>query len=153
MCGDAPCEPFYFLAQNTQLITQQHSNLTVLLLSGLRGDDAISPNILLNAYGHLNAARTIFFPLANPSGATKNSPLTVPGSINPEKDFPVGDSQKCFQSAAAKSLLYLYQTYSIDLTIYVHDGKPSFAYSWGTKHQDTAEDFGIYADIADMVRF
>lgn len=55
-----------------------------------------------------------------------------------------------------KSLSYLFRTYPIDLTIYVHDGKPSFSFSWGQKYQDgtdRVEDFGIYTDIANMVRY
>lgn len=83
ICGDAPCEPFYFLSENKELMNQQQTNLTVLLVGGLRGDDAAGPSILLNAYGHINAARTIFLPFANPSGINKNSALTVPGGVNP----------------------------------------------------------------------
>jgi hypothetical protein len=42
--------------------------LTVLLLSGLRGNDVLGPKVLLVAYGKLKAARIIYFPFANPSG-------------------------------------------------------------------------------------
>jgi hypothetical protein len=55
-----------------------------------------------------------------------------------------------------KSLDYLFRTYQIDLTVYLHDGKPSVAYSWAQKYESDGsriEDFGIYADIADMTRF
>lgn len=83
MCGEAPCESFYFLTESKELMNKQKTNLTVLLVGGLRGDDAAGPSILLNAYGRINAARVIFFPYANPSGINKNSTKTVPGDINP----------------------------------------------------------------------
>jgi hypothetical protein len=155
MCGPSPCEHFYFLSENTEKTITKHTNFTVLLVAGLRGDDATSPNILLNAYGQLDAARTIFFPIANPSGFDTGTLPTHPGGINVEKDLPIGENQECNRSAAVMGLHYLYRTYPIDLTIYVHDGKPAIAYSWGRKYQGDfkAEDFGIYADIADMVRF
>jgi hypothetical protein len=52
---------------------EKDTNLTVLLLAGLRGDDATSPSVLLKAYGLLKAARMIFLPLANPSGFSKGT--------------------------------------------------------------------------------
>lgn len=61
-----------------------------MIIAGLRGDDSIGPNILLNAYGELDAARIIFFPLPNPSGFNKDSIVTFPAAINVENDFPIG---------------------------------------------------------------
>ena len=68
-CGDVPCEYFYYLQEDKSLLADEVRSRSVLIVSGLRGDDYLSPTVLLNLYGKVRgAARVIYFPLANPSG-------------------------------------------------------------------------------------
>lgn len=103
-CNETQCENYYFLSENPQIAEQPGKNLTVLLLSGLRGSDLLSSSILLNAYGVLNAARIIYFPFANPSGLAKGSDFTFPGKTDVENDFPIGNNSECKKTSAYKIL-------------------------------------------------
>lgn len=58
------------------------------------------------------------------------SDIASPSQIKVESDFPILGNTHCNQSAAFKILNHLFRTNTIDLTIYVHDGAPSFNYGW-----------------------
>lgn len=88
-----------------------------MLVSGLYGDQYLGPNLLLNSYQHLNVARIIFFPVANPSGFSKGEKLTIPTNIDIKKDFPFYDNEDCFRSTFSIIMDNIFRKYKIDLTI------------------------------------
>lgn len=47
--------------------------MTILMVSGMHGDEFIGPHTLLYAYPHLRAHKIIYFPMANPSGFIKGT--------------------------------------------------------------------------------
>lgn len=82
MCGDLPCNFYFYLHENKELMSDANRNRTVLLVSGLEGNDKMGPELLLASYGKLTAARIIYFPLANPSGFVKGTSTTFPQQLN-----------------------------------------------------------------------
>lgn len=88
MCNEAPCEFFYYLQENDQLLKDSNRNKTVLIAAGMVGNDYLAANTMLNLYGHIQAARIIYLPVANPSGFVKNTSNTYPKKIDIESDFP-----------------------------------------------------------------
>lgn len=98
--------------------------------------------------------KIIYFPVANPSGFLKRRRETVPGKIDPNRDYPIDGNTNCYQTTATHILDMLFRKYRIDLTIILHNGGSQIAFNWGTfLHQANShtEDYDIYIDIARMM--
>lgn len=63
------------------------------MISGLKGDDEIGPQLLMKSYGILNAATIIYIPYLNPSGTFNKQNNTFPGNFDVEKDFPLNGDE------------------------------------------------------------
>jgi len=59
-----------------------------LVVAGLQGNDYLAANTMLNIYGQIEAARVIYFAVANPSGFIKNTSKTFPNAIDIQSGFP-----------------------------------------------------------------
>jgi len=92
LCGQVPCEFYFYLYENAELAKESSRNRTVLLISGLQGDDSLGPDLLFNSYGKITAARIIFFPLANPSGYMQGTQTTFPKQADVLLDFPINNN-------------------------------------------------------------
>lgn len=115
------------------MVNGNNRNKTVLIVGGLRGDDVLGPTTILNLYGKIKAARIIYFPIANPSGFMHKQAETYPNGINVEADFPLWGNKKCNMSSSIKALEYLFRTYQIDLSVYIHEGTAGVTHSWTSK--------------------
>ena len=104
-------------------------NTTVLIVAGLKGNDYLAVNSMLNVYGKIDAARVVYFPLANPSGFIKNMSKTYPNEVEIPSDFPTSKNAKeCFKSSASRILDSIYRKYQVDVTILIEDGELSLRY-------------------------
>lgn len=84
---------------------------------------------MLNIYGKINAARVVYFPLANPSGFIKNTTKTFPNELDIQSDFPITkNTTECFKSSAARILNHIYTQYEVDVTILIQQGELSLRY-------------------------
>lgn len=115
------------------LVQQQNRNKTVLIVGGLKGTDFLGPTAMLNLYRDVRAGKVIFFPVPNPSGFVHQVEETYPPGVDIEQDFPMLGRTDCFSTSAVRILDYLFKTYLIDLTIYLHEGPAGVDYSWSKK--------------------
>jgi len=88
LCNQVPCQFQYYIFENETLSSNPNTNRTLLLVSGFYGGQYLGPNILLNSFGILNAAKIIYFPIANPSGWIHNSRNIFNSNIDIAHDFP-----------------------------------------------------------------
>jgi len=114
---------------NEELMKLRSRNTTVLIVAGLEGNDYLAVNSMLNIYQKINAARVIYFPLANPSGFIKNMSKTYPKEVDILSDFPTTKNTKeCFKSSASRIMDHIYRKYEVDLTILIEEGELSLRY-------------------------
>jgi predicted deacylase len=114
----------------------------------------LGPHTLLNAYKSLKGYKIIYFPVANPSGFIKHRRQTVPGEIDPNRDYPIDGNTHCYQTTATHIIDMLFRKYNIDLTIVLHNGGSQISFNWGTfanKDNSHTEEYDIYIDIARML--
>jgi predicted deacylase len=96
----------------------------VFIVSGMHGNEYLGPTSILYAIKHLETpgTRIILFPLANPSGFDHNSRLVYPTNVDPNRDFPIEQYNKCYQSSSSLIIDRIYRKYHIDLTLTLHNG-------------------------------
>ena len=94
----------------------------MLLVSGMHGNEYLGPHALLYAYKELDAARIIYFPIANPSGFSTHSRYGYPVQVAPNRDYPVDKNKACYTAVSTKIIYSIFQTYSIDLVVAIHNG-------------------------------
>ena len=100
-----------------------------MIVAGLKGNDYLAVNSMLNIYGKINAARVIYLPVANPSGFIKNKSKTYPNEVEIFSDFPTTKNTKeCFKSSASRILDHLYREYEVGVTILIEEGELSLRY-------------------------
>lgn len=106
----------------------------ILFVAGMHGNEYLGPLSLLYAIKHLEApsTRIIIFPLANPSGFDHHQRLTFPTNLDPNRDFPIEQYTKCYQTTSSLIIDHIYRKYHIDLTLALHNGKSEIAWNWGT---------------------
>lgn len=155
MCDGQPCNFYFYIHENPALLATNH-NITILLLSGLEGNDTIGPEVLLASYGQLTAARIIYFPLANPSGFSMATSATYPRRFSVSEDFPLKGNSNCNRTSAFRILSYLYLHYSIDLSVYLHEGSPVITYSWHQSYGQPSsytQDDAIYRTLSNTLKY
>ena len=57
-------------------------DVSILLVSGMRGDDIIGPDLIIQSYQLFEARRIIFVPYLNPSAFVNNRKNAFPGKID-----------------------------------------------------------------------
>lgn len=62
----------------------------------MHGNEILGPHTLLNSYKLLKGYKILYFPIANPSGFLKRRRETVPGKIDPNRDYPIDNNTKCY---------------------------------------------------------
>jgi predicted deacylase len=71
LCSGKKCKFVYYEYFSPGRI-EKDRNRTVLLVSGMHGNEYLGPHTLLYGYQHFEAAHIIYFPVANPSGFAVN---------------------------------------------------------------------------------
>jgi hypothetical protein len=98
----------------------------------------------------------IFFPIGNPSGYLLNKRETHPNKIDINRDYPIDNNTKCYESSATRIIDHIFRTYDIDLTVAFHNGGNEISWNWGTnthKKDSHTDDYDIYEDIGEMLQF
>lgn len=155
-CYGTKCHFYYFEATHPTPPPNNTPPRTVLLVSGMHGDEFIGPLTLLYAYKHLKADRIVYFPVANPSGFAKGMRATSPGGLDVNRDFPVDGNTLCYRTTATHILDMLFRKYRFDLTVALHNGGQGaeISYNWGTlthaANSHTA-DYDILSAIGAML--
>ncbi|KRX00750.1 hypothetical protein PPERSA_03010 [Pseudocohnilembus persalinus] len=129
-------------------------NPQALIIGGFHGDEAIGPNVvtylaeyILNNYESslyfkdlVENKMVVLLPMANPSGyfQLKREEIQMNGQkIDINRDFPYNNvASKCFKSAGARVINYLFKKYLFQVGITFHGGMYAIGYPWGSvNHQ------------------
>ena len=131
LCNSQSCK-FYYYEYLDESITQPNFNRTVLMVSGMHGNEYLGPHVLLYGYQLFKNAHIIYFPMANPSGFEKNQRQTYPLKVDPNRDFPIDGNTNCYKAYSTKVLDFIFRKYQIDLTFILHNGGNEIGFNWGT---------------------
>lgn len=121
------------------------------MVGGFHGDEALGPNIVTYLVEYillhkdeaqfkeiLDNKMIVLLPMANPSGYYRNrrEEYDETGfSIDMNRDFPYNNEpSKCFKTAGARVINYLFKKYLFQNGITFHGGMYAIGYPWGSEN-------------------
>ncbi|KAL4507060.1 hypothetical protein ABPG72_001853 [Tetrahymena utriculariae] len=144
----------FIYAVITNYSDPKHVNFTQSFFSGnFHGDEVVGPNVLTYMAKYilekpdlniLSKSYIVILPMSNPQGYSQNyreecsikNGKKICTDIN--RDFPYNTTEnKCFQSAGARIINYIWKKYLFTAAITFHGGMTAIGWPWGSKNHMT----------------
>ncbi|EAS06879.2 zinc carboxypeptidase (macronuclear) [Tetrahymena thermophila SB210] len=146
----------FIYAVITNYSDPKHVNFTQSFFSGnFHGDEVVGPNILTYMAKYilekpdlniLSKSYLVILPMGNPQGYSQYKREECQNGnricFDMNRDFPYDTNEKCFQTAGARIINYIWKKYLFTASITFHGGMTAIGWPWGSNNHLTSENKG-----------